>query len=211
MAERLTLTLQTREALGRKVKALRRGGIVPVHLYGPNIDSQSLQCESRGLIRVLAQAGRNNPVTITVEGQQEEHLAFVREIQWNPVKGDLFHVDFLRAELTQRVATDVPVVLVGESPGARLAMGTVVQQMQTVSVEALPLEMPSELTLDLSLLTEPDGVLRAGDASLPESAILLTDPEAVVARIQVARAEVVHEESPDTGAASGPSATEEEG
>ena len=208
MTDRLTLTLQTREALGRKVKALRRGGIVPVHLYGPNIASQSLQCESRELIKVLAQAGRNNPVTITVQGENEEHLAFVREIQWNPIRGDLFHVDFLRAELTQRVAAEVPVVMVGDSPGARQAMGTVVQQLRTVNVVALPLEMPSQLTLDLSTLTEPDGVLRAGDASLPERATLLTAPDTVVARIQVARAEAFEgeAEAPEAEAPSEPEA-----
>jgi large subunit ribosomal protein L25 len=208
MTDRLTLTLQTREALGRKVKALRRGGIVPVHLYGPNIASQSLQCESRELIKVLAQAGRNNTVTITVQGEKEEHLAFVREIQWNPIRGDLFHVDFLRAELTQRVAAEVPVVMVGDSPGARQAMGTVVQQLRTVNVVALPLEMPSQLTLDLSTLTEPDGVLRAGDASLPEGATLLTAPDTVVARIQVARAEAFEgeAEAPEADAPSEPEA-----
>ena len=208
MTDRLTLTLQTREALGRKVKALRRGGMVPVHLYGPNIASQSLQCESRELIKVLAQAGRNNPVTITVQGEKEEHLAFVREIQWNPIRGDLFHVDFLRAELTQRVAAEVPVVMVGDSPGARQAMGTVVQQLRTVNVVALPLEMPSQLTLDLSTLTEPDGVLRAGDASLPERATLLTAPDTVVARIQVARAEAFEgeAEAPEADAPSEPEA-----
>ena len=208
MTDRLTLTLQTREALGRKVKALRRGGIVPVHLYGPNIASQSLQCESRELIKVLAQAGRNNPVTITVQGEKEEHLAFVREIQWNPIRGDLFHVDFLRAELTQRVAAEVPMVMVGDSPGARQAMGTVVQQLRTVNVVALPLEMPSQLTLDLSTLTERDGVLRAGDASLPEGATLLTAPDTVVARIQVARAEAFEgeAEAPEAEAPSEPEA-----
>jgi large subunit ribosomal protein L25 len=195
VADGITLTLQPRIDLGKKVRRLRRGGIIPVHLYGPGITSQPLQCEGRELIRVLTRAGGNTPISITIEGEVDEHLAFVREIQWNPIRGDLFHVDFLRAELTQRVAAEVPVVMVGDSPGARQAMGTVVQQLRTVNVVALPLEMPSQLTLDLSTLTEPDGVLRAGDASLPEGATLLTAPDTVVARIQVARAEAFEGEA----------------
>ena len=200
MADKLTITLQTRSTLGKKVKRLRHQGIIPVHLYGVGIADRSLQCQGKELIKVLTQAGGNNPVSITVEGEKDEHLAFVREVQWDPIRGDLFHVDFLRAEATQRVSAEVPVVLAGVSPGAREVSGTVVQQLHSVTVEALPLDMPRDIQLDLSSLTQPDGVLRAGDILLPPVATLLTDPDEVVARIQVARVEVVGEAAPVTEA-----------
>ena len=190
MTDRITITLSPREALRKKVKALRRTGMIPVHLYGPKIQPRALQCQSRELIRVLSLAGGNTPVSITIEGEHEEYLAFVREIQWNPIREELFHVDFLRAEATEIVSAEVPVILVGDSPGARAAFGTVVQQLRSVLVEALPLEMPSDLRLDLSALTETDGVLRVGDISVPAGATVLTNPEEQVARIEVVRAEV---------------------
>ena len=188
VADRITLTLEPRTTTGKKVKRLRQAGIIPVHLYGSGIDSRTLQCQRPILVRVLALAGANTPVTVTVEGDEEEHLAFVREVQWDPIRGDLVHVDFLRAEATQRVSAEVPIALTGESPGARQASGNVVQQLRSVVVEALPLDMPSELVVDLAVLTEPDSVVRAGDLTLPEDTSLVSDPDGVVARIEIAAA-----------------------
>ena len=186
MAEdRLTLELQPRNTLGKKVRSLRRAGVTPVHLYGPGIDPLSLQCESRTLIRALAQAGGSTAISITVEG--DEHLAFVREVQWDPIRGDLFHVDFLRAEATQLSSAEVSLVLIGDSPGARQVNGTVAQQLRSLSIEALPLNMPQELSVDISSLTQPDSVIRAGDVPLPANSTLLTDPESIVVRIEVSR------------------------
>ena len=189
MAERLSLTLNPRTVFRKKLKRLRRDGIVPVHLYGPGIEPKSLQCEARPLIRTLARAGGTTPVTITVEGEQEEHLAFVREVQWDPVVGALFHVDFLRALATQLVTADVPIILEGASPGARQVSGSVVQILRFVTIEALPLDMPRNFTVDLAILSEPDSVIRAGDITLPPDTTILTALDALVARIEVVHVE----------------------
>ena len=188
MADRITLTLEPRTTTGKKVKRLRQAGIIPVHLYGSGISSRTLQCQRPTLIRVLALAGGNTPITVSVEGDEDEHLAFVREVQWDPIRGDLVHVDFLRTEATQRVSAEVPITLTGDSPGARLANGIVVQQLRSVVVEALPLDMPAELVVDLAMLTEPDGVVRAGDLGMPEDTTLISDADGVVVRIEVAAA-----------------------
>ena len=211
MADGITLTLQPRIDLGKKVRRLRRGGIIPVHLYGPGITSQPLQCEGRELIRVLTRAGGNTPISITIEGEVDEHLAFVREIQWNPIKGDLFHVDFLRAEATQRVSVEVPIALTGESPGAREMGGTVVQQLYSLMVEALPLDMPRDIGIDLSTLDQPDSVIRAGDLQLPPGATLVTDPGALIVRIEAARVGEVVEAAPtEEGGEEAPTEDEEQ-
>jgi large subunit ribosomal protein L25 len=190
VADRITLVLEPRTTTGKKVKRLRQAGTIPVHLYGAGIASRTLQCQRPTLVRVLALAGGNTPVTVTVEGDDDEHLAFIREVQWDPIRGDLVHVDFLRTEATQRVSAEVPITFAGDSPGARLASGIVVQQLRSAVVEALPLDMPAELVVDLSTLTEPDGILRAGDIVMPEDTTLISDADGVVARIEVAAGEV---------------------
>ena len=187
-SDTINLTLTPREIQGKKVKALRRQGIIPVHLYGPGVESRSLQCEFPVLVAALAKAGGNTPVAITVEGEQGSQLAFTREIQWGPRRDDILHVDFLVAEASRPISAQVPVTLVGESPGAIAAGGAVVQQQRDVTVEALPLEVPRELVVDLALLTDVDGVVRAADVSLPANVVLLGDPEDVIARIEVQRA-----------------------
>jgi large subunit ribosomal protein L25 len=189
----ISLELSPREVLGKKVKRLRQQGVIPVHLYGPGVDPQPLQCETTKLVDVLVRAGGNTAVTVTVQGGQETHLAFAREIQWDPRRDDILHVDFLAVDASRPVSAQVPITLIGESSGARTAGGTVMQQLRDLNVEALPLEVPRELELDLTMLTEPDGVLRAADIVIPGNVTLLTDPEDVVVRIEVLRA-VVEEE-----------------
>jgi large subunit ribosomal protein L25 len=202
--EALTLELEPREALGKKVRRLRRAGTTPVHLYGSGVDSRSLQCDTARLIRTLARAGANTPITVTVRGEPQGQLAFVREVQWHPLRGQVLHVDFLAVRTDRVVSAQVPVVLRGESPGAIQVSGSVVLQLRTLDLEALPLSIPHEIVIDLSGLTEPDGVIKAGEVTLPADVTLLNDPEEVVVRIEVRRVQVAEA----AGAAEGAEAPE---
>ena len=176
--------------MGKKVGRLRRAGIVPVHLYGPAIESRSLQCTGSTLIRALAEAGASSPITVTIEGEAGSHMAFTREIQWDPRRDTVLHVDLLAVDVSRPVTAQVPVSLTGEAPGATRSGGYVNQQVFDIQVSALPLEMPAQIELDLSTLTDPNSVLRTGDISLPGGVTLLTDPEEMVARIEVPRGAV---------------------
>tara|TARA_B100001146_G_scaffold224766_1_gene243972 strand:- start:914 stop:1573 length:660 start_codon:yes stop_codon:yes gene_type:complete len=184
------IELNPRELMGKKVGRLRRAGIVPVHLYGPGMEPRALQCNTSQLIRVLATAGGATPIHITIQGEPGNHLAFAREIQWDPKRDDLLHVDLLAADVSRPVTAQVPIVLIGESAGARTVSGTVMHQLRTVDIQALPLEMPSEIELDISVMEEPDSVIRVSDLLIPENATLLSDVEELVVRIELPRVEV---------------------
>ena len=181
------IELDPRELMGKKVGRLRRAGIVPVHLYGPGMEPRSLQCQSSTLIRTLATAGGATPIHIPIAGESGTHLAFAREIQWHPMRDDLLHVDLLAADITRPVTAQVPVVLTGESAGARSVNGTVMHQLRTVGVQALPMEMPGQIEIDLAVMDSPDSVIRAADLPIPVSATLLTDSEELVVRIELPR------------------------
>ena len=184
------IELNPRELMGKKAGRLRRAGIVPVHLYGPGMEPRALQCNASQLIRVLATAGGATPIHITIQGEPGNHLAFAREIQWDPKRDDLLHVDLLAADISRPVTAQVPIVLIGESAGARTVSGTVMHQLRTVDIQALPLEMPSEIELDISVMEEPDSVIRVSDLPIPENATLLSDVEDLVVRIELPRVEV---------------------
>jgi large subunit ribosomal protein L25 len=193
------LELQPRELLGKKVGRLRRAGIIPVHLYGPGIDSRSLQCASRQMIPILAAAGASSPINVIIQGESETHLAFAREIQWDPKRDTVLHVDLLAADVSRPVTAQVSVVLNGEAPGAVRAGGTVNQLLFSIEVAALPLEMPAQADVDLAVLATEDSVLRAGDVPLPSGAALLTDAEEMVARIDVPRGTLGADGEPSAG------------
>ena len=181
------IELDPRELMGKKVGRLRRAGIVPVHLYGPGMEPRALQCQASRLIKVLARAGGATPIHITISGESGNHLAFAREIQWDPRRDDLLHVDLLAADVSRPVTAQVPINLIGESAGARNVNGTIMQQLRTVDVQALPLEMPGQIEVDISVMEEPDSVIRVSDLPIPGKATLLTDPEDLVVRIELPR------------------------
>ena len=181
------LELQPRELMGKKVGRLRRAGIIPVHLYGPGIESRALQCAARQLIPILAAAGASSPISVSIEGEQGSHLAFAREIQWDPTRDTVLHVDLLAADVSRAVTAQVNIAFVGEAPGAVRTGGNVSQLLFSIDVSALPLAMPAQAEVDLAVMTSDDSVIRAGDIPLPPEVALLTDPEEMVARIDVPR------------------------
>lgn len=202
------LELQPRELMGKKVGRLRRAGIVPVHLYGPAIEARSLQCTGAILVRALAEAGASSPITVTIQGESGSHMAFAREIQWDPRRDTVLHVDLLAPDVTRPVTAQVPVTLTGEAPGATRSGGSVTQQVFDIQVSALPMEMPAQIELDLAVLDEPNSVLRTGDISLPGGVTLLTDPEELVARIDVPRGAIGDDEA-EAGDAEGETPSED--
>ena len=194
----ITLELAPRDVVGKKVRQLRRTGMMPVHLYGPSVESRALQCETPTLIEVLTRAGGSTPITVSVKGERGTQLAFAKEIQRDPRRDDIVHVDLVVAEVSRPVTAQVRITLVGESPGARSSGGNVVHQMREISVEALPLEMPTELEVDLAELAETDSVFRVGDLKIPANVSVLADPDDVVARVEVRRIGV-EDEAADEG------------
>lgn len=194
MADTLTISLDPRTLTGKKVKNLRKAGIIPVHLYGQGVESQALQCEAKTLFRILSQAGMNTPITVSISGQDDEKLTFIREIQWHPVRGELLHVDFLNVDVANEITTAVPITLTGDAPAVHTVPdSSVVQLMREVEVRALPLDVPSEITADIGLIQEAGDVVRLGDVALPEGVVFLADEDEAIARLEIARAEIVEE------------------
>ena len=193
--EAVRLALQPRTVLGKKVKQLRRAGIIPMHLYGPGMDSRPLQCQQREILRVLAESGGTTAIVITVDGETGEQLTFPREVQWHPVRGDILHVDFMAVSSTVRATAQVPINLSGDAPTGHL----VVQLLRELTVEALPLDIPSEVVFDLEALDSVEAVIRVADITLSSAVTVLTDGEDIVARVEAAAGDMPEEtaEQPD--------------
>ena len=136
-----SVKLDTRTVVGKKVRALRREGLVPVHVYGSGIDPTPLQVDDRMLNRLLQSVGSNIPVSVEAEGLETENICFVREVQRHPVTEAVLHVDFLRVDVSQTISAEVPIVLDGPAPGITQLGGVLLQNLLSLLVEALPMEM----------------------------------------------------------------------
>lgn len=183
-----SLGLSQRTVTGKKVKQLRKQGILPVHMYGSGIESQSLQGSAGELRRVLPRVGANIPVSVQVEGSDDENICFVREVQRHPVTEDILHVDFIRVDVTQTISAEVPITLVGSAPATQQG-GTLLQPLTSLLVEALPMDMPASVEADVSDLDDFEKSIVVSDISVGPNVTVLTDSDEFVARVTPPRVE----------------------
>jgi len=193
--DEIELKVTKRDILGKKVRFLRRQGITPVHLFGHGIESQALQCDTARLQQVLADAGKTKLINLRIDGEKKARSVIVREVEVELPRRGLVHVDFYQVRKAEEMKVEVPVVLVGEAPALKLRENTLLQELDTLSVECLPTKIPASVELDISSLTESDQVLRVKDIELEKGVTVLNDPEVVVAMISVRRVEEVVEEA----------------
>lgn len=184
----LELQAEPRSAVGRRLRKLRDQGYIPAVLYGPEIDPRPLQVKEGHLNRVLAQGGAHGLITLSIADTKERHTVLMREIQRYPTRSQVLHVDFYRVVMTEKLRTEVPLVLVGESPAVVSGMAALVQNIDSVEVECLPGNLPSALEVDISRLRKADQSLTIGDIVPPEGVEILEDPETVVVSLALSRA-----------------------
>ena len=184
----LQITLEKREVIGKKVSNLRKNGLVPVHLYGPEVDSVSLQCASLPLSKIVLQAGTNIPINVSIDGS-EDQVCFVREVQYHPVKDHIIHVDFMSVNISKPVTARVPVRIEGTSPAVRTMGGTLLQPLESVTVEALPLEIPEYLSLAAELLVDFETNLYVKDLEIPDGIQIINNDSEMLASVVAPRVE----------------------
>jgi large subunit ribosomal protein L25 len=182
--ERTKLVVANRDRLGSaESRRLRKEGLVPGVLYGRG-EPVAISIEERELRRALTGAGGLHSILdVEIDGKGSSHASILKEYQVDPVRGGVTHVDLQEVRLDQAITASVQVQLLGaeDAPGVREG-GVLSQPLREVNVEALPLEVPEHLELDVSGM-EIGGTLRISDLSAPEGATLLDDPETVVATV----------------------------
>ncbi len=186
----INLKLHLRNVTGKKVKQLRREGIVPVHVYGSGIQPAVLQTEAQTLRRLLPQVGTNIPLSVSIENNDDENICFVREVQRHPVTEEIMHVDFLRVDVTNTIQAEVPVIFTGEAPAARQLGGTLLQSLQSVLIEGLPMDIPPSISIDVSELDDFEKSIYVRDLEIGANVELITNPEGLLARVSPPRVEV---------------------
>ena len=206
--EQIELSAAKRDLLGKKVRFLRRQGITPVHVFGHGIESLALQCDTTNLQRILTQTGQTRVINLNIDGEKTPRTVMVRETQRSILKDDLLHVDFYQVKMTEVIDVDVPIALVGEAPALRNKENMLMQELNTLSVQCLPSNIPNSIEVDVTSLTEPDQVIRVRDIVPGEGVTIINDPDVMLARIAVQREA---EEAPEVVEVAEEAAEAEEG
>jgi len=193
----ITLDAVPRDVLGKKVKALRRAGATPLHLYGKRMPSRSLQGDSTMVARVIGQVGHHMPLYLKLDGAKEQELVFVREVQRHPITNRILHVDLFRVDVTQQISGEIPLTLIGEAPATRSYGGILMHSLRHLSVECLPMDMPERMEIDISHLEELEQGIRVSDLAPVPGLTILSDPEELIVKVGAPRVqEEVTEQRP---------------
>jgi large subunit ribosomal protein L25 len=219
MAE-VKLSALMREGTGKgPSRRARADGRVPAIVYGRGMEPLSISVDRREFVTALqTDAGMNVLLDIEVDG--ETTLALTRELQRDPVRGTLLHADFVKIDRTQEVEVEVPVHLVGDSPGVKEG-GVLENPLFQLHVKSLPGNVPQSIEADISGLNVGDA-LRVVDLAGGRDFEILNDPDAVVASVAApiteaeleameAEAGAVAEEGEAVAEGAPTEATEEEG
>jgi large subunit ribosomal protein L25 len=205
MAEKIELKVDERNVLGKKVRYLRNKGMVPVHLFGHNIDSLALQGEASALHSVISQAGKTRLIDLTISPSEKARSVMVREVQKDPIRGNLIHVDFYEVNMAEKIRVEVPISIVGESPALKIRENMLHQDLNSLTIECLPDKMPDRIQVDISVIREVEEAVRVRDVVIPEVTIL-NEADLVIAKVSARPIEVVEEAKPAVAAAEGAAA-----
>lgn len=186
--EKIVLDLHKREVVGKRLRALRASGQVPIVIHNHGKDSISAQSEYRALFKVYQQAGKHTPVELSLEGKKI--LAIIKDAHFEPVKHGLEHAVFQSIRQNEKVKSEVPIELVGEEIPAEKKGLLILRHLEKVEIEALPKNLPDKFEVDATSLAEEGDRLTVADIVLPEGVTLLTDVEHGIASVEVPRDQI---------------------
>lgn len=185
----ISLELQNRDVVRKRLAGLRKEGLVPAVVHNHGKDSILVVGDAVAMTKVFHQAGKHHPVQLKVDGKN--HLALIKDVDREPAKNRIRHVVFQAIKQNEAVEAEIPVVFKEDTeiPAERKSL-MVLQQLDTVQVKALPKDLPDQLVVDPSKLEEVGDHITVADLVIPSGVTLLTEPENQIAIVEMPRDQI---------------------
>ena len=185
--EQVKLEAKLRKDLGKEaVKRLRREGLIPAVVYRRGEKTTPLVLDRKALEKILhTAAGENVVISLKITGDEKhkERTCIIKEIQHNPVTGDILHADFNQISLTETIKVNVPIATKGEAIGVKQDGGVLEHVLWEVQVECLPTQIPEKLEIDVTNLKIGDALF-VKDIVVPREIEILNDPELRIVAVE---------------------------
>jgi large subunit ribosomal protein L25 len=185
--EEIFLEIQPREETGKaKIKVLRRQGLIPAVVYSQGKKTEVIKVVSREFLRLIHQHRAGSVIiNLKMKGEAKklkDCACLIKEIQYDPVKGDVVHVDFNQISLTKALKVNVAVVTKGVAIGVKADGGVLEHILWEIEIECLPTEIPKEIEIDVTNLKIADAV-HIRDIKVPPGVKILNDPGAIIVSV----------------------------
>lgn len=178
----MALVLEAKERTDKKHSTLRRirlQGNIPGILYGKNVENKMIFVNGADFHKLIREAGHHSLITMRVNG--EEYSVLLRDIQRDPLRGNILHVDFQAVDMSTEVDIDVDVRLIGEAAGEKDG-GVLQQNLHELSIRVLPANIPPSIDIDISHLQIGD-TITVGDIKTEGKYKINHEPSEVIATI----------------------------
>lgn len=163
-------------------EAIRAEGRVPGIMYGAGSTPASLSVSAVELEKLYRAASESTLIDLTLEGAAPVKV-LLQDVQFDPVRGKITHVDFRQINMNQELEVQVEIRLIGLAPAVKELGGSLVQQVESVTVRCLPKDLINFVEVDVSSLVNFDAVINVKDLKLPAGVEPLDDAEGVVAKV----------------------------
>jgi large subunit ribosomal protein L25 len=179
--EKITLQATPRTVFGKSVRKIRKDGTIPGNIFGKDFKSQAITMNPKAFSAAYKQAGETGLMYIELEGKSIP--ALLSDIQYHPSRDSIIHVDLRKVNLSIKTEASVPVKFIGESVAVTQKNGILITQLDHILVKALPADIPHDIEVDLSVLTETGNEIKV--SALPKSADyeILDDPERTIVSV----------------------------
>jgi large subunit ribosomal protein L25 len=181
------LKAAVRNENGKKVKNLRKAGFVPSVVYGPKTPNESVSVSLNDFEKVYREAGESSLVELHVGSKKIPVI--ISEITRDPVTSKMTHADFYAVDMKKAIHAKVPLTFVGESPAVKSEGGILLKVMQEIEIEALPENLPHEISVFIDSLTAIGDRITAGALVMPEGVKLKANPEDTIVIVEAPRTE----------------------
>jgi large subunit ribosomal protein L25 len=186
--------LAERSVIRKGLGGLRSDGMIPAVIHNHGQPSLHVMAPELELVSLYRAAGKHHPLNLEVG--TDKYLALIKDAHFNPVKRRLQHVVFQAIRRDETVEAEIPVHIIGEIPAEKVGL-MVLRQLDHVEVEALPKNLPDELTIDGARLAELHDKITVADLTPPEGVTILTELDHPVASVVETKAQI-SEEEPET-------------
>ena len=186
--EKKQIKAELRTVLGRKVKKIRKEGLLPATVYGRNFEPISVQFKAMELERLFDEVGESGLVELLIDTQKVPVL--FRNPQYSPVEGELVHIDCYKVNLKEKITATVPIEFIGESQAVKEG-NNLVEVSNEVEIEALPADLPESIMVDITVLDTVEDMITVGDIKLDEKMEMVTQPDQVIVKVEKPRVEEV--------------------
>jgi len=179
--EKVILKVDERKLTGKKVaKDLRNKGLIPANVYKAGKDATSLQFSAEDFADIIhTKAGENVIITLKISGEKaKERTVVIKEIQRDPIKDRILHVDFNEISLTEALKVNVPLNSKGEPEGVKKDGGVLEHIMWELQIECLPADIPEKIEVDVTALKIGEAIY-VKNIIPPEGVKMLNDPELI--------------------------------